>query len=244
VTAVKDDRKGKPDARTAKSNVLILDATGKVLVKIRESTGVPLRDVYKKTSASSQDGFTSLHYAYEWEKTPLGATAGDAPDAIVFFETEGALHDGYRSRLRKAGRNGDGAILVRPGESFAELGEQTYAINPGSATDFVRLIKSLAEKKYPVRNICFAWGTDEAAGEVDFRNPDALKQAMERGVYSFLSLCQALLGCKLENDVQLIYLHSGSGGKAQPHNEAVAGLVKALRLEHPKFSSKVVEVRQ
>src|SRR5207302_4407980 len=53
-----------------------------------------------------------------------------------------------------------------------------------------------------------------------------------------------LIGCKLENDVQLIYLHSGSGGKAQPHNEAIAALVKALRLEHPKFSCKVVEVRQ
>ena len=65
--------------------------------------------------------------------------AGDAPDAIVFFETEGALYDGYRSRLRKAGRNGDGAILVRPGESFAELGGQTYAIDPGSATDFATL---------------------------------------------------------------------------------------------------------
>ena len=74
VTAVKDDRKGKQeDARTAKSNVLILDRTGKVLVKIRESTGVPLRDIYKKTSASSENGFTSLHYAYEWERTPLGA---------------------------------------------------------------------------------------------------------------------------------------------------------------------------
>src|ERR1041385_6615111 len=67
---------------------------------------------------------------------------------------------------------------------------------------------------------------------------------MERGVYSFLSLCQALIGSKLENDVQLIYLHAASRGKAQPHNEAVAGLVKALRLEHPKFSAKVVEVRQ
>ena len=110
---------------------------------------------------------------------------------------------------------------------------------PGSATDFARLIKSLIEKKCPVKNICFAW----SAGDADFRNPDALRQAMERGVYSFLSLCQALLGCKLENDVQLIYLHSGNGGKAQPHNEAVAALVKALRLEHPKFSCKVVEVR-
>ena len=102
----------------------------------------------------------------------------------------------------------------------------------------LRLIKTLVEKKCPVRNICFAW----SAGDLDFRNPDALRQAMERGVYSFFSLCQALIGCKLENDVQLIYLHSGSGGKAQPHNEAVAGLVKALRLEHPKFSCKVVEV--
>ena len=240
VTAVKDDRKGKQgDARTAKSNVLILDRTGKVLVKVRESTGVPLRDVYKKTSASSEDGFRSLHYSYEWERTPLGAPiAGDAADSIVFFETEGALYDGYRSRLKKAGRDGDHAILVRPGGSFAELGEQSYVIDPGSAVDFARLIKFLVEKKRPVRNICFAW----SAGDVDFRDPDALKQAMERGVYSFLSLCQALIGCKLENDVQLIYLHSGSGGKAQPHNEAVAGLVKALRLEHPKFSCKVVEV--
>ena len=38
----------KRESRILKSNVLIVDETGKVLVRIRESTGVPLRDIYKK----------------------------------------------------------------------------------------------------------------------------------------------------------------------------------------------------
>ncbi|TXH64663.1 MAG: DUF2156 domain-containing protein, partial [Lysobacteraceae bacterium] len=64
VVEAKDDRK--EGSQVLKSNVFIVDSNGKVLVKIKESTGVPLRDVHKKAVADD-DGFSRLYYTYDWQ---------------------------------------------------------------------------------------------------------------------------------------------------------------------------------
>src|SRR5262249_42701916 len=144
-------------SRVLKSNVLIVDQTGRVLVKIRESTGVPLREVHKKPDTDSE-GFSRLYYSYQWEKTPLGVEAAkqNRPPSILFFDREEALPDLYRERLRQAGMD-CAPILVRPGESFEKLDSQSYAINPQSKSDFTRLFELLVEEGWPIENICFAW---------------------------------------------------------------------------------------
>ncbi|MGA3092601.1 MAG: SDR family NAD(P)-dependent oxidoreductase, partial [Terriglobales bacterium] len=238
VTEVKEDRKGRSEnARVLKSNVLILDETGKVLVKLRECIGVPLREVHKKPAQSEDlDGFSKLYYSYEWEKASLEVekTAPTGPSSIVLFDTDENLRDLYQERLREARTNSDPIILVMPGESFGDLGRQTYKVNPQNKDDFNRLFESLIEKQCPIVNICFAWplGHDKS-----------VKESLERGVSSFLFVCQSLIKQKLESKVHLLYLYATKRGEAQPHNEAVRGFVNTLHLEHPKLLCKTVEVR-
>src|SRR6266508_1766005 len=238
VTESKEDKKGKKNnSRVVKSDVFIVDETGKVLVKIRESIGVPLREVHKKPAQDADgDGFSKLYYSYEWEKASLEKAAQNIPHSVVLFDTEETLHDLYQERLREAGANSDQVILVRPGESFQDLGKQSYEINPQNSDDFRRLFERLIEKQCSVENICFAW----PVGHADFRD----EKSMERGVYSFLFVCQSLSNQKLESKVQLLYLYSRTQSEAQPHNEAVSGFVNTLHLEHPKLLCKTLEVRQ
>src|SRR6266498_1585998 len=238
VTEAKEDKKGKKNnSRVVKSDVFIVDETGKVLVKIRESIGVPLREVHKKPAQDADgDGFSKLYYSYEWEKASLEKAAQNIPHSVVLFDTEETLHDLYQERLREAGANSDQVILVRPGESFQDLGKQSYEINPQNSDDFRRLFERLIEKQRSVENICFAW----PVGHADFRD----EKSMERGVYSFLFVCQSLSNQKLESKVQLLYLYSRTQSEAQPHNEAVSGFVNTLHLEHPKLLCKTLEVRQ
>ncbi len=238
VTEAKEDKKGKKNnSRVVKSDVFIVDETGKVLVKIRESIGVPLREVHKKPAQDADgDGFSKLYYSYEWEKASLEKAAQNIPHSVVLFDTEETLHDLYQERLREAGANSDQVILVRPGESFQDLGKQSYEINPQNSDDFRRLFERLIEKQCSVENICFAW----PVGHADFRD----EKSMERGVYSFLFVCQSLSNQKLESKVQLLYLYSRTQSEAQPHNEAVSGFVNTLHLEHPKLLCKTLEVRQ
>jgi acyl transferase domain-containing protein/acyl carrier protein len=236
------DKSGK--SRVVKSDVLIVDREGKVLVKIRESAGVPLRDVHKKAEQNAdENGFSKLYYSYEWERAaPAVEKAGqDGPRAVVFFDTEETLRDLYRERLRATGTSSDQVILARPGESFQDLGDQSYAINPRDKDDFTRLFDVLIEKQCPVENICFAWPVHE----VDLRDEKRVNESLERGVYSFLFVCQSLIKHKLDSKVQLLYLYSGSDdGPREPHNEAMGGFVNSLRLEHPKLLCKTLEVRQ
>jgi len=244
VTAVKEDKKGKREsARVLKSNVCILDETGKILVKIRESIGVPLRDLHDKPAPTADaDGFSRLYYEYEWEKAPLaaGIQTQTTPRSLVLFDTEETLRELYQERLRNAGIDSDQIILVRPGESFQDLGKQSYQVNPQRREDFTRLFEVLMEKQCPIENICFAW----PSSHTDLHNEKGVRESLERGVYAFLFVCQALIKQKLESKVQLLYLYSGTQDEAQPHNDAMRGFINSLHLEHPKLLSKTLEVRQ
>jgi acyl transferase domain-containing protein len=243
VTASKEDKKSSGQkSRVVKSDVLIVDPQGKVLVKIHESAGVPLLDVHKKAEQGA-DGFSTLYYSYEWEKAaPASENAEpDGPAAVVFFDTEETLRDLYRGRLRAAGKNSDQVILVRPGESFQDLGAGSYVVNPRDKEDFGRLFDVLVEKQCEVENVCFAW----PAHEVDLSDEKRVGESLERGVYSFLFLCQSLIHRKLDSKAQLLYLYSGGDdGPREPHNESMGGFVNALRLEHPRLLCKTLEVRE
>jgi polyketide synthase PksN len=234
------EAKGKEGSRVLKSNVLILDRTGKVLARIRESTGVPLADIHQKPEKDA-DGFSRLYYAYEWEKAPLAAQDGTpaGPQSMLLFAPDETLRDLHRERLTRAGAQSARVILVRPGDRFRELDGDSYEIDPRSREDFTRLFEVLAERNAPFENICFAWTAERS----DFRDQNLLTQSLERGITSFLYLCQALINRKLENKVQLLYVHSGRAGEGQPHNEAVTGFVNTLRLEQPKLLCKTLEVR-
>ena len=213
-----DSRKGK-SSMVVKTNAFIVDESGKILVKIRDSVGVPLRDVHKKSSPT--EDFSRLYYSYDWEKAPLAAETAERPRSLVLFDTDESLR-GLAEHV----------ILVRPGDTFEE-GEQSYRVNPRSADDFTQLFESLIAKGSPVENICFAWP----------RHEQELNASLERGVYSLLYLCQALVKLKLESTAQLFYLYAAKEGEAQPQNEAVGGFVNALKLEHPKLLCKTLEIR-
>ncbi len=231
--------KGKKDSLVLKSNVFIVDETGKVLVKLHESVGVPLRDIYRKTT--DDDGFVKLYYSYDWEKAPLTLEKAGASNsrAVVLFGSEEKLRDMHQERLNAAGINAGPIILVQPGDSFQDCGN-SYKINPQSKDDFAKLFETLVAKQCPVEQICLAW----QCGSVDFYDDKVIKESLEKGVYSLLFICQALIKQKLDSKAHLLYLYSAKPGEVQPHKEAITGFINTLRFEHPKLICKAIEVRQ
>ena len=233
-TEAKDERK---ESRVLRSNVLIVDESGKVLARIRESTGVPLTDVHEKSAATADaEGFARLFYAYDWERAPLPVAEHKPehePRTVLLFDAEGTLSD-----LWRATAGAPRIVTVRPGAAFA-CDDDAYTIDPRSKDDYARLFASLAERAVEFADLCFAW----TARHADVDRADALAETLDRGVASFLLLCQALAEAKLEGKVQLVFLHATREGEAQPQNEAMYGFVNTLRAEMPKLLCKVVEVR-
>ena len=237
VTEAKDPKEKSQKSRVRKSNVLIVDETGKVLVKIVESTGVPLRELHKKSEpAAGADEFSRLCYSSEWEKAALSAEKAvpEGSRSLLVFDTEETL------RLQKNGAVAAHIVLVRPGENFQDLGSRSYTINPQNRNDFTRLFDSLFEKQFPIEDLCFAWPLADA----EIGGESLLKRSLERGVSSFLYVCQELIRRKVESKARLIYLYSVPPGVIQPHNDAVRGLVSTLRLEHPQLLCKTLEIGQ
>ncbi|MCU1348316.1 MAG: hypothetical protein JWO56_1346, partial [Acidobacteria bacterium] len=216
--------KGEESSRVLKSNAVIVDETGKVLVRVRESVGVPLRDVHEKPAQRADaDDFTNLYYSYDWEKAALPVAAEpSASRSLVLFATDDTL------------RAAADQVVVRPGNAFEDLGGQTYTVDPQNKDDFAQLFETLIAKGFAIEDVVFAWPLGQAG-------PEAPR---ERDVHSFLFLTQALIKHKLEGNAQLLYLYAQSGDGARPHDEAMGGFVNALRLEHPKLLCKTLEVRQ
>ena len=239
VTEAKGNKK--EGSQVLRTNVSIIDETGKILVKIRESTGVPLRDVHKKTPGDADaDGFSKLFYAYDWEQAtlPVEDAVPRAPVPIVLFDTDETLRDLYEQRAQAAGVE-RAVVLVRPGGSFEALNERSYLIDPNSREDHSRLFKTLLANGIPVDNVCFGWSSRHS----DASSDATLKADLQHGVYAFLSVAQAIIEHKLEAVSQLFYLYRGAHGEIQPQHEAVGGFLKALSLESPKFLSKTLEIR-
>jgi polyketide synthase PksN len=233
------EAKSEKESRVLKSNVLIVDETGKVLARIRESTGVPILDVHKKDSAADAEGFVELTYGYDWEQAPLGGwPAGRVPQGIVLFDVDETLRDLYRARSAEMGA-APPVVLVRPGSGFRRVDEQSYELDPRSRDDFARLFESLAADSCGVDEVCFAW----PLAHPELRDPAALGAALEHGVSAFLYLCQAIGTAKLDGKVQLLYLHATESGCTQPQHEAASGFVNTLRGEYPKLLCKALEVR-
>jgi acyl transferase domain-containing protein/tryptophanase/acyl carrier protein len=231
-----------PNAKVSKVNVFIVDENGMVLVKIRESIGVPLVSVHEKPGqAREEEGYSKLYYSHEWKESPLKQVGilSDKPEPILLFDADKQLRKLYKDRFKTSGE----IILVQPGDAYEESGDQAYKINPQNPGDFKRLFESLNKQGVAIEKICFAWPLDPSLQEESRYNEDFLNRSLNKGVYSFLALCQSLIEQRLDK-TRLLYLYSGKRGTTQPHNEAINGFVKTLQLEHPKLHCKVLEVQQ
>lgn len=230
VTKVKSERN--TGSGVSRENVTIVDEAGKVLARIREAVGVPLVSVHEKAApAQREEEYDTLYYSHVWQKAPLPGVQRDVA-SLLLFDTDDRLRNAcVRRNIR--------VVLVLPRDQFEDLGSDTYGINPQDRQDHQRLLDTLSQKNALADKVCYAWPDSAEA-----RDENALKQALDRGVYAFLNFCQALIEQKPKGRVQILYLHYGQQGGAPAYNDAINGFVRSLRLENPKFDAKVLEIRQ
>ncbi|NVO09894.1 MAG: SDR family NAD(P)-dependent oxidoreductase [Bacteroidales bacterium] len=239
-----------PNSKVSKANLLIVDETGKLLVRIKDSVGVSLVSVHEKPSQnagdekianSGEDDFSNLYYTHVWEKSSFDKEKihQNNLDYILLFDSDEKLRNLYQDRLKKAGDDLNRIVLVQPGGTYEDLGKQTYRINPHNPKDYIQLLESLQEQKWNFGKICFAWTNMLFRHEESF-----LKESLEKGVFSFLYLCQSIIEQKLDNKFQLLYLYYGKKGEYQPHNDAINGFARTLQIEHSKLICKTLEIQQ
>ncbi|UXY16137.1 SDR family NAD(P)-dependent oxidoreductase [Chitiniphilus purpureus] len=215
----------------SREQVTLVDETGKVLARIRDSVGVPLSNVHDKrppvVPAAPEDAFAELYYGHAWHALPLAAQPDEARPLLIF---------GSDPALQQAcARRGIASVLVLPGEGFAQLDQDCYRIDPGQRQDYALLFDALAQRGFAVEQVCYGWpepGTPDDAA--------TLSHMLERGVYAFFFFCQALIVHKPAGRTRLLYLYRATPEAPQPQHEAINGFARSLRLENPRIDCKAL----
>jgi polyketide synthase PksN len=236
-----------PGSKLSKANLIILDETGKVLVKINDSVGIPLTDIHEKPAGSPEistkaeeknvDGFSNLYYSHVWETSALDNShiVTENNGHLILFDTDEALFTYIQDTSEK---NSIKPVLVKPGEAYNEGQGNIFTVNPASKSDFVQLLESLQKQGIGFDKICYAWS------KTPFQHEEAfLKESLDKGIYSFLYLCQSIIAQKSDTNFNIIYLFFGEKDNYQPHNEAVNGFAKSLHLEHSNVVCKTLEIQ-
>lgn len=228
------------NSRLTKTTILLVDQSGKILVKIKDSVGVPLVSVHEKPQPhTAKDDYTTLYYSPVWEQSAAHIeNKQDAPFSILFFDIDGKQSDLYRKRVNSS----RDIISVRPAERYEKIDQHTYTINPQSPEDFMGIFDSLQDSGYVFEKICFGWPMQQSfTGE--YRSA-TVYESLNKGVYAFLYLCKALMEQKHLDKIHLLYLYRSDIGQVQPHHDAINGFIKTLHLENSRFSCKTLEIQQ
>lgn len=249
ITEVKDSKKS--PGKVSKVNVLIVDETGKILVRIIESIGIPLVDVHEKDKNEAkglerrESEFAKLYYSPIWQEVGLsGGINQSAPSTVILFAPTTAYRDEYLNNIEAADPYPRRIVTVIPGANYQDDNEDIYSINPMQGADYRRLISTLGTHNVDLTKICFAWSSINYAGEHPDSGEEVLASSLSHGVYAMLHLCQALVEEKVKGNIEIVYLFSDHSGAALPHHEAIGGFAKTLQAEHPKLFCKTLEIRQ
>lgn len=167
-----------------------------------------------------------LYYRTEWRPAPQVAASGDRglPGPLLVLGADDILRHAIVAQFK-----GATVVAVQYGDGFRHLGEDTYCVAPASEDDFARLLDGLkARNAMPASVIHFV---DEAQG---------LQARLDRGVFALHGVCRALLKQKQTNGMRIVSVQQQGTAEQAALHCALAGYLKSLTLENPKFSWKVL----
>ena len=252
VTEAKDEKKS--PSNLSKMNVLIVDEHGKVLVKVRDSVGVPLMDVHEKpgqgestkapAATSDDSAFSTLYFGTNWHPSISARALTAISQTVVLFAPDRASYEAYRAELNAREHDKTVLVAVYQGDAFAQHDEHSFSVNAVNRDDFVQLLTSLQNAFSTPLQLCFAWPAIPAISDDGTLAAERTAKALDLGVYAFLHLCQAIISKKCESAVRLHYLYFSAPDASQPHNDAIQGFATILRAESPKLSCKIIEFVQ
>jgi amino acid adenylation domain-containing protein len=162
--------------------------------------------------------------------------------SLIFLDRTG-LGKALGSELERRNHR---CVYVEGGDDFLKVSDEHYQINPQDSAQYRRLLASLAEANLPVRQILHLWTYDETV-RAD-TSLDSLERAQEIGMYSLLSLVQALAQLQgIEHPANLLVVSSyaqftSPADEIACGNSPLLGLIKAMPQELPWLSCRHVDL--
>lgn len=150
---------------------------------------------------------------------------------LIFLDSLG-LGDCLCAELNNSDRPYVGVEL---GSDFAQLSSNRYRIDPKNHEHYQKLFELVVKNNPPIEQILHLWTYEEYAGEIS--TLEDLERAHQKGVYSLLSLVQALekvQGSQTKVRLQIIASHSQATSKSDDlasERSPLLGVVKTIPQE-------------
>ncbi|MGI6668749.1 MAG: SDR family NAD(P)-dependent oxidoreductase [Acetivibrionales bacterium] len=217
-------KNGEPGSSAMKYDIYIADEEGYVNASIKDFTARALKQELPEIG--------SVAYRFRWKRNELTQYIPEKlPEgSILIFD-----HDGRLRNLLAEKTGNERIVLVKPGDVYKCLDKGVYEINPQHPEDYKRLVMEICPEDKDSLNILHLW-----AGKQTETDACGLKSAMDAEALSVLYICQALFEQRAARQAGFLYIYPGSEDVSRPHNSAVAGMVKSINLENPRFGFKII----
>ena len=200
--------------------------------------------------AAISDAPKTIHYHTVWEKSKPGNTAleacssrelaKDPPGPVLLFDTNEEVRSVLRERLNTEEEGSPRIVLVKPGESYREVGFLTYEVNPEVHEDYHRLARALKDADLIPRLVLFLPSFVQTADTEGFRlHP---KTPLSTSIYSVYYLIKAFSEMRTRPPTRFLFIVGGAAEAPNPYVEAASGYSRSLQFIYPNLSFSTVQV--
>src|SRR5262249_15634607 len=134
-------------------------------------------------------------------------------------------------------QGGGSVVWVRPGDTFGEVEPNVYVIDPEREEDFHDLLASLQQKA-----LVPAVVVHHAPDPCNLLINSGVARELSHTLYALFFVCKAMLRSGLQAPPRIVSLFSGDSEATPPLGGAVAGFLKTLTLEDPRYVAKAIEI--
>jgi len=208
---------------------------------IKQGTASPLaatkiaRDVVREPAEEKR----RMYYRPQWTLKALAAREEERAETGPILILDGS--DGLFLTMKEEMENrpgNDSIVLVKPGKSFQEVEPNVYIIDPEREEHFRELVEILENQGRRPRLVLH-----HEAEPCSIDVEEQVAQQQQRGVYTLLHLCQALMKKTHQVPLRFMSVFSSLAGSTAPLSAAMSGFFKTLTLENPRYLAKVVEIQ-
>ena len=185
-------------------------------------------------------------YRAKWVQAPLlagEATAFSGSPWLIFADNLGCGEQ-IGVRLKQQGAR---VIYVRPGEHFANPGEDIFLLAPNEQNDYIQLFQTLAQRDCLPQRVLHCWQVSPPSSNSETSETEQFRTNQELGFYSLLFLAKGLSPHIYDEPVQVIalstHLQEVTGQEIlQPEKATLLGVCKVISQEPLNLVCRCVDL--
>lgn len=226
--------------RQLSADLVLWNEAGEAIATLR---GLTLKQVPQRVlQRLLQPNFDEWLYRLDWQPLPPAAVGAASPKRWLILGEAGGTDVALVERLTQ---DGDQCIRVRVGNTYRQVSETEFELNPAEPEQFKQLLDSLVTSGLQLDGAIHLLGATPAT---PLESP-AVMAAQMLGCGSLLHLAQAIVQAQATTRPRLWVVTRAAqaianGTSAQPQFGSLWGMGRVLAVEHPDLQCTCLDLEE